>query len=174
MTEEASARGTKKMNKTEARRIARLRSAQLRADREEASRKAREEADRIQRERDEANEIDLVEFFQLDAALDAARDAFEALKEDHEDRKNAAIARMFDREKKAKVVADLVGLPTARVSAMRRAHAAATHGDAEESRAGEIPSDAETSEIAAEQSTTPPLVDVMPSVPSGNVLGATE
>ncbi|NLE80407.1 MAG: hypothetical protein GX610_12640 [Rhodococcus sp.] len=38
------------------------------------------------------------------------------------------IGRIFTREKKAKTVGDLVGLPPARVTAMRRAHEAAAAG----------------------------------------------
>lgn len=125
------------MNKTEARRIARARSAELRAAREEAARREREEAERIARERDDANEADLIEFFQLDASLEAAREAFEKLQADHERKRNAVIGRIFAREKKAKTVGDLVGLPPARVTAMRRAHEAASAEAGDQDRSTE-------------------------------------
>lgn len=141
------------MNKTEARRIARERSAQIRAAREEAARREREEADRIQRERDEANEDDLVEFFQLDAALESAREVFEALVADTGRKQNAVIARVYAREKKAAVVAELVSLSPARVTAMRKAHEQAekTQPSSESAAVTSASKDGESSSVLVPQ-----------------------
>lgn len=133
------------MNKTEARRLARAKQAQVRADREEAQRRAREEAERVQRERDLANENDLVEFFQIDAGLDEAARVYEKAKADLTRRQNEVVARIFDREKKAKAVGELVGLSAARVAAMRKAHT----NDGEEASGPDVGASAEDGSVDA-------------------------